>query len=58
MVAQRSKARGVSAAEYMRGNLVRREVLPEHVPAAFVHLAKARTSNGAVLTVDGGTSPR
>ena len=54
MVAQRSKARGVSPEEYMRGNLVRREVLPEDVAAAFVHLAKARTSTGAVLTVDGG----
>jgi rhamnose utilization protein RhaD (predicted bifunctional aldolase and dehydrogenase)/NAD(P)-dependent dehydrogenase (short-subunit alcohol dehydrogenase family) len=54
MVAQRSKARGVSPQEYMRGNLVRREVLAEDVAAAFVHLAKARTSTGAVLTVDGG----
>ncbi len=54
MVAQRSKARGVSPQEYMRGNLVHREVLAEDVAAAFVHLAKARTSTGAVLTVDGG----
>jgi NAD(P)-dependent dehydrogenase (short-subunit alcohol dehydrogenase family) len=54
MVAARSKARGVSPEEYMRGNLVHREVLAEDVAAAFVHLAKARTSTGAVLTVDGG----
>src|SRR5271156_4348194 len=54
MVAERSKARGLSAEEYMRGNLVRREVLGSDVAAAFVHLAKARTSTGAVLTVDGG----
>ena len=39
---------------YMRGNLVGREVLASDVAAAFVHLAKARTSTGAVLTVDGG----
>jgi NAD(P)-dependent dehydrogenase (short-subunit alcohol dehydrogenase family) len=54
MVAARSKARGLSPEEYMRGNLVHREVLPEDVAAAFVHLAKARTTTGAVLTVDGG----
>ncbi len=54
MVAARSKARGVSPEEYMRGNLVHREVLPEDVAAAFVHLAKARVSTGAVVTVDGG----
>ena len=54
MVAARSTARGVSPEEYMRGNLVHREVLAEDVAAAFVHLAKARTSTGAVLTVDGG----
>ena len=54
MLAARCKARGVSPHDYMRGNLVRREVLPEDVAAAFVHLAKARTSTGAVLTVDGG----
>ena len=45
---------GLSADEYMRGNLLRREVLASDVAAAFVHLAKARTSTGAVLTVDGG----
>ena len=28
--------------------------LGSDVAAAFVHLAKARTSTGAVLTVDGG----
>jgi NAD(P)-dependent dehydrogenase (short-subunit alcohol dehydrogenase family) len=54
MVEQRSKARGISAEEYMRGNLLRREVLAADVAAAFVHLAKARTSTGAVITVDGG----
>lgn len=54
MVAERSKARGLSAEDYMRGNLVKREVLGSDVAAAFVHLVKARTSTGAVLTVDGG----
>ncbi|MCX5514751.1 bifunctional aldolase/short-chain dehydrogenase [Kaistia algarum] len=54
MVAERSKARGLTPEAYMRGNLLKREVLTSDVAAAFVHLAKARTSTGAVLTVDGG----
>ena len=54
MVLDRSKARGVTPEEYMRGNLVRREVTGADVADAFVHLAKARTSTGAVITVDGG----
>ncbi len=54
MVVARSEARGLSPKEYMRGNLVGREVLGSDVAAAFVHLAKARASTGAVLTVDGG----
>ncbi|MGL6209992.1 MAG: bifunctional aldolase/short-chain dehydrogenase [Paracoccaceae bacterium] len=54
MVADRSKARGVTPEAYMRGNLVKREVTAVDVAAAFVHLAKARVSTGAVLTVDGG----
>ncbi|MGB7321793.1 MAG: SDR family oxidoreductase [Albidovulum sp.] len=54
MVAERSKARGLTPEQYMRGNLIRREVTGRDVAEAFVHLAKARTSTGAVLTVDGG----
>lgn len=54
MVADRSKARGLTPETYMRGNLVKREVTAADVAAAFVHLAKARVSTGAVLTVDGG----
>ncbi|MEM1130198.1 MAG: SDR family oxidoreductase, partial [Pseudomonadota bacterium] len=54
MVAARSKARGLSPEAYMRGNLVRREVTGRDVAEAFVFLARARTSTGAVLTVDGG----
>ncbi|MBY5591937.1 hypothetical protein HFO49_31695 [Rhizobium leguminosarum] len=38
----------------VRGNLVGREVTGADVAAAFIHLAKARTSTGAVITVDGG----
>ncbi|QDC02503.1 bifunctional aldolase/short-chain dehydrogenase [Mesorhizobium sp. 8] len=54
MVLERSKARGVTPEAYMRGNLVGREVTGADVAAAFVHLAKARTSTGAVISVDGG----
>jgi rhamnose utilization protein RhaD (predicted bifunctional aldolase and dehydrogenase)/NAD(P)-dependent dehydrogenase (short-subunit alcohol dehydrogenase family) len=54
MVAERSRARGLTPEAYMRGNLVGREVTGADVAAAFVHLAKARTSTGAVMTVDGG----
>ncbi|KQS59375.1 short-chain dehydrogenase [Rhizobium sp. Leaf371] len=54
MVAARSKARGVTPEAYLSANLVRREVTAADVAAAFVHLAKARASSGAVLTVDGG----
>lgn len=54
MVQDRSKARGLTPEDYMRGNLVGREVTGADVAAAFVHLAKARTSTGAVITVDGG----
>uniref|UniRef100_UPI003F492BEB bifunctional aldolase/short-chain dehydrogenase n=1 Tax=Ensifer adhaerens TaxID=106592 RepID=UPI003F492BEB len=54
MVEERSRARGITPEAYMRGNLVHREVAAKDVAEAFVHLAKARTSTGAVITVDGG----
>jgi rhamnose utilization protein RhaD (predicted bifunctional aldolase and dehydrogenase)/NAD(P)-dependent dehydrogenase (short-subunit alcohol dehydrogenase family) len=54
MVSARAEARGVSEADYMRGNLLRREVTAEDVAAAFLALARARKTTGAVLTVDGG----
>jgi len=54
MVAARSNARGLTPEEYMRGNLVHREVLGSDVANAFVHRARARATSGAVLTVDGG----
>ena len=54
MVEERSRARGITPEAYMRGNLVHREVSARDVADAFVHLAKARASTGAVITVDGG----
>jgi rhamnose utilization protein RhaD (predicted bifunctional aldolase and dehydrogenase)/NAD(P)-dependent dehydrogenase (short-subunit alcohol dehydrogenase family) len=54
MIAKRSKARGVSEADYMGGNLLEREVTAADVAQAFVALAKARATTGHVETVDGG----
>jgi rhamnose utilization protein RhaD (predicted bifunctional aldolase and dehydrogenase)/NAD(P)-dependent dehydrogenase (short-subunit alcohol dehydrogenase family) len=54
MVAKRARARGVSEAEYMGGNLLKREVTATDVAQAFVALAKARATTGHVETVDGG----
>jgi rhamnose utilization protein RhaD (predicted bifunctional aldolase and dehydrogenase)/NAD(P)-dependent dehydrogenase (short-subunit alcohol dehydrogenase family) len=54
MIAQRSKARGLSEADYMGGNLLGLEVIADDVAQAFVSLAKAAKTTGAVITVDGG----
>jgi rhamnose utilization protein RhaD (predicted bifunctional aldolase and dehydrogenase)/NAD(P)-dependent dehydrogenase (short-subunit alcohol dehydrogenase family) len=54
MVQERSKARGVTERDYMSGNLLGREVRAEDVADAFLSLALARKTTGAVLTVDGG----
>ncbi|HZJ13256.1 MAG TPA: bifunctional aldolase/short-chain dehydrogenase, partial [Methyloceanibacter sp.] len=54
MIAARSKARGLSEADYMSGNLLKAEVLAEDVAQAFVALAKARKTTGHIETVDGG----
>ena len=54
MVAARSKARGVSQATYMSGNLLGREVYASEVAEAFVYLAHAEKTTAAVITVDGG----
>jgi NAD(P)-dependent dehydrogenase (short-subunit alcohol dehydrogenase family) len=54
MVSERAKARGVSSEQYMGGNLLAREVTAEDVAQAFVSLALAEKTTGAILTVDGG----
>jgi rhamnose utilization protein RhaD (predicted bifunctional aldolase and dehydrogenase)/NAD(P)-dependent dehydrogenase (short-subunit alcohol dehydrogenase family) len=53
-VEARAKARGLSADEYFRSNLLRREVTAQDVAQGFVALALAEATTGAVLTVDGG----
>jgi rhamnose utilization protein RhaD (predicted bifunctional aldolase and dehydrogenase)/NAD(P)-dependent dehydrogenase (short-subunit alcohol dehydrogenase family) len=54
MIARRSAARGVSAKEYMAGNLLGLEVTADDVAMAFVHQALAERSTAGVSTVDGG----
>jgi rhamnose utilization protein RhaD (predicted bifunctional aldolase and dehydrogenase)/NAD(P)-dependent dehydrogenase (short-subunit alcohol dehydrogenase family) len=54
MIADRSKARGLTETDYMAGNLLRAEVMAEDVAQAFLALAKARKTTGHVETVDGG----
>jgi rhamnose utilization protein RhaD (predicted bifunctional aldolase and dehydrogenase)/NAD(P)-dependent dehydrogenase (short-subunit alcohol dehydrogenase family) len=61
MIRERSRARGISEKEYMGGNLLGQEVKAEDVAEAFLSLALAQKTTGAVLPVDGGNiaaSPR
>ena len=54
LIRSRAKARNVSEADYMSGNLLKTEVLAQDVAKAFTSLAKAKKTTGNVLTVDGG----
>jgi len=54
LIKKRARARGLSEHDYLAGNLLGREVLAEDVAEAFVSLALAGKTTGAVLTVDGG----
>jgi rhamnose utilization protein RhaD (predicted bifunctional aldolase and dehydrogenase)/NAD(P)-dependent dehydrogenase (short-subunit alcohol dehydrogenase family) len=53
-IAERARARGVSEADYMGGNLLGREVLADDVAQAFVASALLAKTTGNVVTVDGG----
>ncbi len=55
-VASRAKARGVGVDDYFRANLLGREVTARDVAQAFAYLATARSTTGAILTVDGGNA--
>lgn len=60
-VKERAAARGLSPQAYFQSNLLKQEVTAEDCAAAFLHLARARSTTGCVLTVDGGNiaaSPR
>jgi rhamnose utilization protein RhaD (predicted bifunctional aldolase and dehydrogenase)/NAD(P)-dependent dehydrogenase (short-subunit alcohol dehydrogenase family) len=54
LIAARAKARGVDEQEYMRGNLLGREITAEDVAQAFLHQAVALKTTADVTTVDGG----
>jgi rhamnose utilization protein RhaD (predicted bifunctional aldolase and dehydrogenase)/NAD(P)-dependent dehydrogenase (short-subunit alcohol dehydrogenase family) len=53
-IKQRAAAYGMTAAEYMSRNLLRREVTAEDVAQAFLHHAMALKTTADVTTVDGG----
>jgi NAD(P)-dependent dehydrogenase (short-subunit alcohol dehydrogenase family) len=52
----RAAARGTTPEAYFTENLLGRETTAEDVARAFVHLALAEATTGAVLTVDGGNA--
>jgi rhamnose utilization protein RhaD (predicted bifunctional aldolase and dehydrogenase)/NAD(P)-dependent dehydrogenase (short-subunit alcohol dehydrogenase family) len=52
----RAKARGLTPDQYFRANLLEREVTARDVADAFAYLARARTTTGCVITVDGGNA--
>jgi rhamnose utilization protein RhaD (predicted bifunctional aldolase and dehydrogenase)/NAD(P)-dependent dehydrogenase (short-subunit alcohol dehydrogenase family) len=54
MVEVRARARGLDPNEYFRANLLQREVTADDVAEAFLALALAESTTGAVFTVDGG----
>jgi NAD(P)-dependent dehydrogenase (short-subunit alcohol dehydrogenase family) len=54
MIKERAKARGMTEADYMSGNLLHAEVTADDVAQAFLALAKARKTTGHIETVDGG----
>jgi rhamnose utilization protein RhaD (predicted bifunctional aldolase and dehydrogenase)/NAD(P)-dependent dehydrogenase (short-subunit alcohol dehydrogenase family) len=54
MVEARARARGLEPDDYFRSNLLQREVTADDVAAAFLALALAEGTTGAVFTVDGG----
>ena len=46
--------RGIEAADYMAGNLLKQEVEERHVAEAFLMLAQMERKTDHVATVDGG----
>jgi rhamnose utilization protein RhaD (predicted bifunctional aldolase and dehydrogenase)/NAD(P)-dependent dehydrogenase (short-subunit alcohol dehydrogenase family) len=53
-IEERAAAYGMTAAQYMSRNLLRREVTAEDVAQAFLHHAVALKTTADVTTVDGG----
>jgi rhamnose utilization protein RhaD (predicted bifunctional aldolase and dehydrogenase)/NAD(P)-dependent dehydrogenase (short-subunit alcohol dehydrogenase family) len=53
-IAERARARGMNATEYLTDNLLRCEVTAEDVAQAFLHQALQLKTTANVTTVDGG----
>jgi rhamnose utilization protein RhaD (predicted bifunctional aldolase and dehydrogenase)/NAD(P)-dependent dehydrogenase (short-subunit alcohol dehydrogenase family) len=61
VVTERAAARGLSADEYFKSNLLQQEVYDTDVAQGFLSLALAEKTTGSILTIDGGNiaaSPR
>jgi rhamnose utilization protein RhaD (predicted bifunctional aldolase and dehydrogenase)/NAD(P)-dependent dehydrogenase (short-subunit alcohol dehydrogenase family) len=61
VVTERAAARGLSADDYFKSNLLQQEVYDTDVAQGFLNLALAEKTTGSILTVDGGNiaaSPR
>ena len=54
MIIKRSKARNLSLKNYMKGNLLNKEVTAFDVAKAFVFQSKLKKTTGNIITVDGG----
>jgi rhamnose utilization protein RhaD (predicted bifunctional aldolase and dehydrogenase)/NAD(P)-dependent dehydrogenase (short-subunit alcohol dehydrogenase family) len=54
LIAERATARGLDEEQYIRGNLLHREVTAADVAQAFLFHALARKTTADVITVDGG----
>lgn len=53
-ITARAKARGLSEADYMGGNLLGQEVTAQDVADAFVLSVQLKKTTGNIITVDGG----
>jgi len=61
VVTERAAARGLSADDYFKSNLLQQEVFDTDVAQGFLSLALAEKTTGSILTIDGGNiaaSPR
>jgi rhamnose utilization protein RhaD (predicted bifunctional aldolase and dehydrogenase)/NAD(P)-dependent dehydrogenase (short-subunit alcohol dehydrogenase family) len=61
VITERAAARGLSADDYFKSNLLQQEVYDTDVAQGFLNLALAEKTTGSILTIDGGNiaaSPR
>jgi len=54
LVEKRAQARGLTADDYFRSNLLRKEVFAADVAKAFLSLATSEKTTASIYTVDGG----